>query len=107
VLALKGNVTQGPAQETAEKFLKLTGTNPFIFVADLRELVTYTPEVRRTWQDSLFKVRDQIREIYVVGARNPLVRMVASAVALFVGTKITFVEQLSEVPNTPFGSGSK
>jgi hypothetical protein len=107
VLEVKGQATAGPAREFAEKFAALSGTTSFVLVVDLRELTSYSAEVRRIWQELLLKHRRQVHTIYVIGAKSSLVRMGASAVALFANISIAFFDKPSDVPKAPSGPDSK
>ncbi|HEX2729968.1 MAG TPA: hypothetical protein VHM70_00125 [Polyangiaceae bacterium] len=59
-----------------------------VLIIDIRGLCAYDAESRRVWQEELRSHHDELRGMVFI-ARNPVFRMVGSAVGLYTGVPTT------------------
>lgn len=94
VLSLHGHYTGENAREHTAAATALVRTLGHCeFVMDMRELGGYDTAARSAWQESLSEFKSRVRAVTLVGG-SPLIRMTASAVCLYAGIKMRFVDDI-------------
>jgi hypothetical protein len=97
VVSVDGQHTSDAALQAAQYLLVLLAdiAGPVELVADLSSVTGITAEGQRHWQEAFERARHRIQLITVVQG-TALARMAASAVGLYAGIKVRFVDTLEE-----------
>lgn len=89
VFTVDGHISGDEARDATYRFIDLAADEEtFVFEVRLHDLTGYETEARVLWTDTLRSARAKVSLLRIVGVKNPLIRMAATAVGLAAGVKM-------------------